>query len=108
MLNSFSTAVVKFCVLTGSPGDDRHSVAIKDMLDVRYPRVERSECVVRLEPIQTTTKAVYQYLTTEEELARYPSHTTRYVDVLTVDSRTQFSTSEDFLSVFWAVPERVR
>ncbi|RVE56757.1 hypothetical protein OJAV_G00224690 [Oryzias javanicus] len=60
----------------GSPGDDRQSMAIKDMLDVRYPRVERSECVVRLEPIQTTTKAVYQYLTTEEELARYPSHTT--------------------------------
>ncbi|XP_067437454.1 zinc finger protein 800b isoform X2 [Thunnus thynnus] len=60
----------------GSPGDDRQSVAIKDLLDAIYPRVDRPDYVVRLEPIQTTTKAVFQYLTTEEELARYPSHTT--------------------------------
>uniref|UniRef100_A0A8C8E072 Zinc finger protein 800 n=1 Tax=Oryzias sinensis TaxID=183150 RepID=A0A8C8E072_9TELE len=60
----------------GSSGDDRHSVAIKDALDAKYSRAEQSDCVVRLEPIQSTTKAVYQYLTTEEELARYPSHTT--------------------------------
>ncbi|XP_038128214.1 zinc finger protein 800a isoform X1 [Cyprinodon tularosa] len=60
----------------GSPGDDRQSVAMKDLLDAIYPRVDRPEYVVRLEPIQTTNKAVFQYLTTEEELARYPSHTT--------------------------------
>ncbi|XP_053170111.1 zinc finger protein 800b [Scomber japonicus] len=59
----------------GSPGDDRQSVAIKDLLDAIYPRVDRPDYVVRLEPIQTTNKAVFQYLTTEEELARYPSHT---------------------------------
>ncbi|XP_017270405.1 zinc finger protein 800b isoform X2 [Kryptolebias marmoratus] len=58
----------------GSPGDDRQGVAMKDLLDAIYPRVP--EYVVRLEPIQTTNKAVFQYLTTEEELARYPSHTT--------------------------------
>ncbi|KAL7370424.1 hypothetical protein ABVT39_000271 [Epinephelus coioides] len=58
---------------TGSSGDDRQSVAMKDLLDAIYPRVP--DYVVRLEPIQTTTKAVFQYLTTEEELARYPSHT---------------------------------
>ncbi|XP_078021220.1 zinc finger protein 800b isoform X1 [Epinephelus lanceolatus] len=57
----------------GSSGDDRQSVAMKDLLDAIYPRVP--DYVVRLEPIQTTTKAVFQYLTTEEELARYPSHT---------------------------------
>ncbi|XP_026182353.1 zinc finger protein 800b isoform X2 [Mastacembelus armatus] len=57
----------------GSSGDDRQSVAMKDLLDAIYPRVP--DYVVRLEPIQTTTKAVLQYLTTEEELARYPSHT---------------------------------
>ncbi|XP_074554502.1 zinc finger protein 800b isoform X2 [Halichoeres trimaculatus] len=56
-------------------GDDRQSVAMKDLLDAIYPRTERPDYVVRLEPIQTTTKAVFQYLTTEEELARYPSHT---------------------------------
>uniref|UniRef100_UPI0037E8BF65 zinc finger protein 800b isoform X2 n=1 Tax=Semicossyphus pulcher TaxID=241346 RepID=UPI0037E8BF65 len=56
-------------------GDDRQSVAMKDLLDAIYPRAEQPDYVVRLEPIQTTTKAVFQYLTTEEELARYPSHT---------------------------------
>ncbi|KAM4712113.1 zinc finger protein 800b [Anableps anableps] len=60
----------------GSSGDDRQSVAMKDLLDAIYPRVDRPDYVVRLEPIQTTNKAVFQYLTTEEELARYPSHTT--------------------------------
>ncbi|XP_035804396.2 zinc finger protein 800b isoform X3 [Amphiprion ocellaris] len=59
----------------GSSGDDRQSVAMKDLLDAIYPRNERPDYVVRLEPIQTTTKAVFQYITTEEELARYPSHT---------------------------------
>ncbi|XP_030006387.1 zinc finger protein 800b isoform X2 [Sphaeramia orbicularis] len=59
----------------GSPGDDKQSVAIKDLLDAIYPRVDRPDYVVRLEPIQTTTKAVFQYITTEEELSRYPSHT---------------------------------
>ncbi|XP_041833853.1 zinc finger protein 800b [Melanotaenia boesemani] len=60
----------------GSSGDDRQSVAMKDLLDAIYPKADRPDYVVRLEPIQTTTKAVFQYLTTEEELARYPSHTT--------------------------------
>ncbi|XP_037552210.1 zinc finger protein 800b [Nematolebias whitei] len=58
----------------GSSGDDKQGVAMKDLLDAIYPRVP--EYVVRLEPIQTTTKAVFQYLTTEEDLTRYPSHTT--------------------------------
>ncbi|XP_068442959.1 zinc finger protein 800b [Clinocottus analis] len=57
----------------GSSGDDRQSLAMKDLLDAIYPRVP--DTVVRLEPIQTTNKAVFQYLTTEEELARFPSHT---------------------------------
>ncbi|XP_030296391.1 zinc finger protein 800b isoform X1 [Sparus aurata] len=56
-------------------GDDRQSLAMKDLLEAIYPRPDRPDCVVRLEPIQTTNKAVFQYLTTEEELARYPSHT---------------------------------
>ncbi|KAM6895906.1 zinc finger protein 800b [Xenentodon cancila] len=63
------------CSLARSPGDDRHSVAMKDLLDTIYPRVDRPDYVVRLEPIQTTTKAVFQYVTTEEELAKYPSQT---------------------------------
>uniref|UniRef100_A0A672JR71 C2H2-type domain-containing protein n=1 Tax=Salarias fasciatus TaxID=181472 RepID=A0A672JR71_SALFA len=54
-------------------------VAMKDLLDAIYPRSDRPDYVVRLEPIQTTNKAVFQYITTEEELARYPSHTPRLV-----------------------------
>lgn len=52
---------------------------MKDLLDAIYPRADRPDYVVRLEPIQTTKNAVFQYLTTEEELARYPSHTPRSV-----------------------------
>ncbi|CAL8242203.1 unnamed protein product [Merluccius merluccius] len=50
-------------------GDDRQSVAVKELVQALYPRKEHPDQVVRLEPIQTTTKAVFQYLTTEEELA---------------------------------------
>ncbi|XP_056132648.1 zinc finger protein 800-like [Lampris incognitus] len=58
--------------LDGPSGDDRQSVAVKDLLDGLYPRKDQSDYVVRLEPIQTTTKAVFQYVTTEEDLSRYP------------------------------------
>lgn len=51
---------------------------MKDLLDAIYPRSDKPDYVVRLEPIQTSTKAVFQYITTEEELARYPSRTPRY------------------------------
>ncbi|XP_061617464.1 zinc finger protein 800b [Phyllopteryx taeniolatus] len=54
-------------------GDDRQSIALQDLTDIIYHRGDRPDYVVRLEPIQTTSKAVYQYLTTEEEMARYPS-----------------------------------
>ncbi|MEQ2166957.1 hypothetical protein GOODEAATRI_033805, partial [Goodea atripinnis] len=57
---------------------------MKDLLDAIYPRGDRPDYVVRLEPIQTTNKAVFQYLTTEEELARYSSHTTRQVEDVTI------------------------
>lgn len=55
---------------------------MKDLLDAIYPRADRPDYVVRLEPIQTTNKAMFQYITTEEELARYPSHTPRYAGML--------------------------
>lgn len=51
---------------------------MKDLLDALYPRSDKPDYVVRLEPIQTSTKAVFQYITTEEELARYPSRTPRW------------------------------
>ncbi|XP_028307346.1 zinc finger protein 800b isoform X2 [Gouania willdenowi] len=58
--------------LPESDGDDRQGLAMKDLLDTIFPRTDRPDFVVRLEPIQTTTKAVFQYLTTEEDLSRYP------------------------------------
>lgn len=60
--------------LEGGDGE-KQTIAMKDLLDAIYPRADRPEFVVRVEPIQTTTKAVFQYLTTEEEMARYPSQT---------------------------------
>ncbi|XP_077565424.1 zinc finger protein 800b [Stigmatopora nigra] len=56
-------------------GDDRQQcVALQDLTDIIYQRAERSDYVMRLEPIQTSSKAVYQFLSTEEETAaRYPS-----------------------------------
>ncbi|XP_054480628.1 zinc finger protein 800b [Anoplopoma fimbria] len=57
----------------GSSGEDKQSLAMKDLLEAIYPSTP--EVVVRLEPIETTTKAVFQYLSTEDELARFPSHT---------------------------------
>lgn len=50
---------------------------MRELLDAIYPRSDKPDCVVRLEPIETSTKAVFQYVTTEEELARYPSQTPR-------------------------------
>lgn len=74
---------------SGPSGDDRQSVAMKDLLDAIYPRADRPDYVVRLEPIQTTNKAMFQYITTEEELARYPSHTPRYAGMLRFYSHFQ-------------------
>ncbi|XP_062339289.1 zinc finger protein 800b isoform X2 [Osmerus eperlanus] len=54
----------------GPPGDSKQSTAIKELLEAIYPRKEPPDHVVRLEPIQTSSKAVFQYLSTEEELAQ--------------------------------------
>ncbi|XP_030197693.1 zinc finger protein 800b isoform X2 [Gadus morhua] len=61
-----------YCISSQPPdadGDDGHSVAVKELVQALYPRKEHPDQVVRLEPIGTSTKAVFQYLTTEEELA---------------------------------------
>ncbi|XP_010894773.2 zinc finger protein 800 isoform X3 [Esox lucius] len=51
---------------------DKQSAAIKDLLEAIYPRKDGPEYVVRLEPIQTSDNAVFQFLSTEEELAHFP------------------------------------
>lgn len=82
---------------------------MKDLLDAIYPRSDRSDYVVRLEPIQTTTKAVFQYLSTEDELARYPSRTTRSVFSLMAISVSSCLTSSPILRVLlFSVLEQVQ
>lgn len=82
---------------------------MKDLLDAIYPRSDRSDYVVRLEPIQTTTKAVFQYLSTEDELARYPSRTTRSVISLMAISVSSCLTSSPIRRVLlFSVLEQVQ
>uniref|UniRef100_A0A3Q0SMT2 Zinc finger protein 800a n=1 Tax=Amphilophus citrinellus TaxID=61819 RepID=A0A3Q0SMT2_AMPCI len=61
-----------YCLSQLPESDGQQSVAMKDLLDAIYPRADRPDYVVRLEPIQTTTKAVFQYLTTEEDARESP------------------------------------
>uniref|UniRef100_A0A3B3ZK51 C2H2-type domain-containing protein n=1 Tax=Periophthalmus magnuspinnatus TaxID=409849 RepID=A0A3B3ZK51_9GOBI len=48
---------------------DKQTIAMKDLMEAIYPRADRPDFVVRLEPIQTTNKAMFQYLSTEEEMS---------------------------------------
>lgn len=45
---------------------------MKDLLEAIYPRKDRPDYVMRLEPIQTSNNAVFQFLSSEEELAHFP------------------------------------
>ncbi|XP_029597917.1 zinc finger protein 800-like [Salmo trutta] len=51
---------------------DKQSGAMKDLLEAIYPRKDRPDYVMRLEPIQTSNNAVFQFLSSEEELAHFP------------------------------------
>ncbi|CDQ97141.1 unnamed protein product [Oncorhynchus mykiss] len=51
---------------------DKQSGAMKDFLEAIYPRKDRPDYVMRLEPIQTSNNAVFQFLSSEEELAHFP------------------------------------
>ncbi|KAJ8387695.1 hypothetical protein AAFF_G00151260, partial [Aldrovandia affinis] len=50
------------------PAEDKQSQAIKDLLEAIYPRKDRPEYVVRLEPIESNQNAVFQYLSEEDEV----------------------------------------
>lgn len=59
-----------------SSGDGKKS--IKELLEAIYPRSEKQEYFLRLEPIASNQNAVYQYLSTEEDFppsSQSPEHT---------------------------------
>ncbi|KAI1888425.1 hypothetical protein AGOR_G00185010, partial [Albula goreensis] len=51
------------------PANDKQSQAIKDLLEAIYPRKDRQEYVVRLEPIKSNQNAVFQYVSQEDEVS---------------------------------------
>ncbi|KAJ8269132.1 hypothetical protein COCON_G00117390 [Conger conger] len=52
---------------TEPPAEDKQSQAIRELLEAIYPRKDRQEYVVKLDPIETNQNAVFQRLTTEDE-----------------------------------------
>ncbi|MBN3314152.1 ZN800 protein, partial [Atractosteus spatula] len=62
-----------YCFPSLSLGDDsvasndKQSQAIKDLLEAIYPRQDKQEYTIRLEPIETNQNAVYQYVSKEED-----------------------------------------
>ncbi|XP_059366634.1 zinc finger protein 800-like [Carassius carassius] len=61
----------------GLSGDGKKS--IKELLEAIYPRSDKEEYILKLEPIASNQNAVYQYLSKEDNLppsSQSPNHTT--------------------------------
>ncbi|KAG8439851.1 hypothetical protein GDO86_005862 [Hymenochirus boettgeri] len=49
--------------------NDKQSQALKDLLEAIYPKVDKPDYIVQLEPIQTNKNAVFQYVKPAAELS---------------------------------------
>lgn len=58
-----------FCFFAAPSGTRRQSIAIKELLEVIYPRPKQEAHVVRLEPILGNQNAVLQHLTKQSDVA---------------------------------------
>ncbi|XP_066580160.1 zinc finger protein 800 isoform X2 [Amia ocellicauda] len=67
-----------YCFPSLSPADDslgasdKQSQTIKDLLEAIYPRKDKQEFVVRLEPIASNQNAVFQFVSGEDEQSQVP------------------------------------
>ncbi|KAE8616020.1 hypothetical protein XENTR_v10008695 [Xenopus tropicalis] len=52
-----------------STENDKPGQEMKDLLETIYPKADKSELVIQLEPIQTNKNAVFQYVTTAAEIS---------------------------------------
>uniref|UniRef100_A0A8D0C7F2 Zinc finger protein 800 n=1 Tax=Salvator merianae TaxID=96440 RepID=A0A8D0C7F2_SALMN len=49
--------------------NDKQSQAISDLLEAMYPKVDKQDYIIRLEPIETNQNAVFQYVSKADSVA---------------------------------------